>query len=243
MVDVALVVDESSTTSVAKQLLPDTAHIQELVEEYTSRKPNPTLSIIEPLIAGTLEDETIPTSTFDAHGRSKAARLSEAALALIKSARSLASTNPTLLQTILSARALAQDALAVPGASRGFLDRSASVTHLEGAIREAEGALSFALGAFDEVTIAWHKQTVELLKAGQAEKGDLLQQLLVILASGVKGTADDIAARTLRDVLSRHLRQSGAGEPEAEIWLNYGITKAESSKLSHLASMISQLTL
>lgn len=229
LVDVALIVKEASSAVIANQLLPETAQIQQMVEEYTSRQPNPTLSIVEPLIAGTLVDDDSPSSTFDAHGRSQAARLSEAALAFIKANRGLATSNPTLLQTVLSARALAQDSLAVPGASRGFLAPNASTESLAAAIREAEGALSFALGSFDEVDIKWHQETVSLLKAVAVGKGDLLQQLLAMLVSGIKGAGDDVAARTLRDVLSRHLRQSGGGEKEAEVWLSYGVSKAETS--------------
>jgi hypothetical protein len=229
-VDVAIVVNRSiEPTALASKILPDTAHIQKAVQEFTSRASDPTLCIVEPIISGSVSDDSDPSSPFDAHGRSKAARLSEAALGLIKADRSLASSNPTLLQTILSARALAQDALAVPGASRGFLAKETEPAYLEGVIREAEGALSFALGAFDEVEIAWHKTTVDRLKQAKGGEADFLQDLICMLASGIRASSDDVAARTLRDVLARHLRQSGAGEAEAEVWLAYGLTKAESS--------------
>jgi len=221
----------ASTSDIAGRILPDTSHIQQLVAEYTSRPPNVTLTIVDPLIPAAAEDEQeVLSSAFDAHGRAKAARLAEAAIAYIRSDRSLASTNPTLLQTVMSARALAQDALAVPGASRGFLNATIAPSYLEEIIREAEGALSFSLSAFDEVTTDWHKSSVELVKKGDLTAGDSLQKLIVTLSQGIKGQADDVAARTLRDVLGRHLRQSGAGEREAEVWLAFGLSKAETSE-------------
>ena len=237
LVDVSLVVDSAATTStIAGRILPDASHIQQLVAEYTSRTPDVTLAIVDPLIpAAAGDDQAAPGSAFDTHGRSKAARLAEAALAYTRSDRSLASTNPTLLQTVMSARALAQDAMAVPGASRGFLNNTIAPSYLEDVIREAEGALSFSLSAFDEATIDWHKSSTDLIKKGDSTSGDSLQRLLVTLSQGITGQADDVAARSLRDVLGRHLRQSGAGDKEAEVWLAFGLSKAETSEAASSA--------
>jgi len=212
--------------------LPETSLIQGLISEFTSRTPNTTLAIVDPLVSPSADSnaEEGPSSGFDSRGRSKAARLAEAALAFIRADRQLASTSPNLLQIVLSARALAQDALAVPGASRGFLNANVIPSYLEEVIREAEGALSFSLSAFDEVSIDWHKTTVDLLKKEEGDKGDFLQRLLATLALSVKGQEDDVAARIVRDVLEKHLRQSGAGEKEAEVWLAYAMTKADKSK-------------
>ena len=202
------------------------------MSEITSRTPHSALSISDALISPSTDvgNEAGPSSGFDARGRSKAARLAEAALAFIRADRQLASTSPNLLQIVLSARALAQDGLAVPGASRGFLNSAITPLYLEEVIREAEGALSFSLSAFDEVSVDWHKATVELLKKEDAGKGDFLQKLLVTLVMGVKGTEDDVAARIVRDVLAKHLRQCGAGEKDADIWLAFAMTKATSSE-------------
>jgi hypothetical protein len=229
-----LVIDqEAQTSGIAERILPDSSLIQQLVSDYTARAPDTTLSNVDPLIAPSADSESQDrsASSFDSRGRSKAARLAEAALAFIRADRQLASTNPDLLQIVLSARALAQDALSVPGASRGFLNATITPSYLEEVIREAEGALSFTLSASDEVNLDWHKGTVEMLKkSGDGGKGDFLQQFLVTLASGVKGKEDDVAARTVRDVLEKHLRQSGAGEKEAEVWLAYAMTKADRSE-------------
>ena len=217
-------------------MLPGSKHIQQLVAEYTSRQPEITLPIIDPLIPCGAE-QTSFTSTFDPHGRSQAARLAEAALAFIKADRQLASTNTSLLQTVLSARALAQDGLHVPGASRGFIDASVSVEYLVDVIQEAEGALSFSLAAFDEVSVDWHKDTAHRVKIGDVG-GDLLQTFLVTLSQGVQGPSDDVAARTLRDVLARHMRQSDAGEQEAEVWLTLSMSMSEKNPTLALSLLL-----
>ena len=216
------------------RILPETSLIQQLISEFTSRAPNTTLSIVDPLVALSSDSESTYGSSlaFDSRGRSKAARLAEAALAFIRADRQLASTSPNLLQIVLSARALAQDALAVPGASRGFLNSAIVTSYLEEVVREAEGALSFSLSASDEVTIDWHKATIDMLKKEEKGKGDFLQKFLVTLVLGVNSKEDDVAARTVRDVLEKHLRQSGAGEKEAEVWLAFAMTKADKSESS-----------
>lgn len=235
LVDVAMVAIPGTTaTDISQRILPDISHIQDLVSEFTSRPPNPTLSIVDSIIpCPPVDDDAsrVPGS-FDVHGRSRGARLAEAALALIRSDRQFASSSATLLQTVLSARALAQDALAVPGASRGFFDKSTPVEYLAQVVREAEGALSFSLASLDDVALDWHKTTSDLITKGQAASGglDFLQSLLVMLSQRITSAADDAAARTLRDVLGRFLSQSGAGEKEAEVWLNLGMGKIDSSE-------------
>lgn len=212
-------------------LLPASDELQLLLDEYTTAPANMSLAVVDPLIPCIEND--VPTKTiFDGQGRSRAARLAEAALGLIRGNRHLA-TNVTLMETVLAARGLAQDALAVPGASRGFLDAATPPRVLETIIREAEGALSFLLADFDEVELKWHTAAVQTMKGDQ---GDSLQTLLSNLAARINEPKDDVAARSLRDVLSRHFRQSGAGVKEGEAWLGYAMPQAENSESSYFSA-------
>ena len=229
LVDVALLTTpDHSVTTVAQTLLPDVDHVRQLVVNFSSRPPAPTLPVIDPLIGCSHYDQ-YQQAEFDSEGRSQGARLAEAALALIRSDRRLASSSPNLLQIALSARILAQDASAVPGASRGFFAESTSIDYLVEVVREAEGALSFALAAFDDVSSTWHKSTVCMIQSGMTDDtADSLQRLLLTLALEIRDQTDDVVARTFRDVLGRHLRQSNEGD--AEIWLSLAMTGLDSSE-------------
>jgi ubiquinone biosynthesis protein UbiJ len=132
---------------------------------------------------------------------------------------------------VLEASILAQDALAVPGASRGLFGPSTRSSHLSDFVREAEGTLSYALASVDDVPLAWHSATAQSFKSTDlADTADFVQKLLWNLAQDVVLDGGDVAARVLGDVLSRQLRQSGAGEKEAEAWLAFGMSQAERSE-------------
>ncbi|WWD02614.1 hypothetical protein V865_000654 [Kwoniella europaea PYCC6329] len=216
-----------SVIELSKSLLPP---IDELIDEiitHTNRPSHPSLPIIDPLV--TYSSEATPDisleSDFDLIGRSRAARWAEAVVALLRADRQLVASQPGLLQVALAAYQLTQDTLAVPGSSRGLYAQSASIVHLTDLVREVEGALSYALSFVDEAPISWHNDTIQMLKGGSLpENADLLQKLLSALKNDIIDTGGDVSARSFKDVLSRHFRQSGAGEAEAEIWLNFGMS-------------------
>jgi hypothetical protein len=185
------------------------------------------LSIIDPLVP--VSDSTVDSiGTFDHQGRSQAARYAEAALAILRADRQLAQTSNDLLVMVLSAAVSAQDTLDVPIGGRGFYAPSVNRTLLEDLVREVNGALSIALASVDEAGVKWHESAVAALAArSPTEPQDFLQQLFVSLKSASVENQSAIAPRVLRDVLSRHLRQSGAGEKEAEVWLAFGMSMME----------------
>ncbi|RSH88769.1 hypothetical protein EHS25_002997 [Saitozyma podzolica] len=199
------------------------ASLAELVSQVSCKASSPdiTLPIINPLVPCSSEQVSEPADV-DTAGRSRAARYAEAALALLRADRHLAETNHALLQMVLEASILAQDALAVPGASRGLFGPSTRSSHLSDFVREAEGTLSYALASVDDVPLAWHSATAQSFKSTDlADTADFVQKLLWNLAQDVVLDGGDVAARVLGDVLSRQLRQSGAGEKEAEAWLAF----------------------
>lgn len=238
LVDVALSTVISSQprltpSDAAARLLPPVGDIAQSMSQLISRQPNTTLPLCDPLIPYLNGDTAAECSHFDAAGRSTSARYVEAILSLLRADRQIASSQPSYLRIVLQARALAQDALAVPGSSRGLFSQSTRPAQLSLAIREAEGALSYALASLDEVPTAWHTLTVQALKSGTpADNYDLLQELLLALKAEITLEGNDVSARAFRDVLSSHFRQCGAGEKEAEIWLNYAMTLLERSKLA-----------
>ena len=238
LVDVALMTSirphsQLSPAEALHQTLPPLTDIVHSIERHASRSPNITTPILDPLIPYVPDDteNTTRTSDFDSKGRSRAARLAEAACLFLREDRHLVATEPSLLQVVLSARIFAQDALAVPGASRGFFADSASADVLSGVIREIEGALSYSLALFGEVQLTWHTSTIQRLEAGPPSDGaDSLQRLLVTLRADIVQSGSDISARVFRDVLSRHLRQGGAGDKESEAWLAYGMSLSDKSQ-------------
>lgn len=211
--------------------------MQEL-SEFTGEPPAEGLAIMDPLIpiAFDEDDEDAISSAldFDTQGRSSIARQADAALALFRADRSL-TCDASLLWLVLASSTLAQEALwssTSPTRARGMFAPSTSAEYLHTLIREAEGALSYALAKVDSVGIDWHKRTVQLLKSGEAPAAsdDFLQNLLVNLGQWTAEMNDDVTARIFRHVVSRHLRQSDAGIPEGEIWLNYAMSVSEKRK-------------
>ena len=170
-------------------------------------------------------EDTAHPSNFDFQGRSKAARYAETALCFLRADRQLARLQPELLQIALEAKTIAQDAFAVPSASRGFFSSHVTSDHLSDLIRETEGALSYSLALLDEVNIAWHTSTITMLQQRvPPESADCLQRLLLALTTR---PGSDISSRVFRDALSRLFRQSGAGESEADTWLTYGMSNID----------------
>lgn len=233
LVDVALASDlgaAATAATVANTLLPPPDDLLAHLSRHTAQPPNLSLPVIDPLVPCSPDDEPPITrpSDFDTVGRSRAARYAEAGLALLRADRSLVQTLPFLLHVALAAMLLAQDGAAVPGASRGLYTPETPTEHLEQVVRDAEGALSFSLSLVDEAPLAWHKATVEQLRAGQATAdADYLQRLLTDLRADVATKTSDIAPRAFREVLSRHLRKCGAGEAEGEVWLNYAMAMSD----------------
>ncbi|WWC90682.1 uncharacterized protein L201_005618 [Kwoniella dendrophila CBS 6074] len=232
LIDVALAttIGETKAPSVlelSKVLLPSTDNLVEGLSAHTSQPSHPSLPIIDPLVPYTSEiiSDVSLESDFDLIGRSKAARWAEATVSLLRADRQLVNHQPALLQVALAAYQLTKDALSIPGSSRGLYAQSASIVHLTDLIREVEGAVSYALSFVDEAPLAWHKDTVQILKSGSMpDNADLLQKLLSALKDDIVQSQGDISARSFRDILSKHLRQSGSGEAEAEVWLNYGMS-------------------
>ncbi|WWC71538.1 uncharacterized protein I206_105496 [Kwoniella pini CBS 10737] len=232
LIDVALATtlgDSKAPTVVelAKLLLPFTDKLIEEISSHTFQPSHPSLPIIDPLVPYTFEitPNISVESEFDLVGRSQAARSVEAVVALLRADRQLVASQPTLLRAALAVYQLTQDTLSIPGSSRGLYAQSASIVHLTDLIREVEGALSYALSFVDEVSPTWHTDTVQILKSGNLPgKTDLLQNMLFELKDDITANGGDVSARTFRDVLTRHLRQSSAGENEAEVWLNYAMS-------------------
>jgi hypothetical protein len=132
------------------------------------------------------------------------------------------------LQFVLQASILAEDAIALPGASRGFFSPLTSSALLANFTRDAEGTLSYAMASLDDLPLSWHTATVQQLKTTTTPpRSDFVRQILWDLAQNVVLKGGDVSARVFRDVLGRLLRQSGAGEKEGEIWLGYGMSLAE----------------
>lgn len=198
---------------------------------------------MDPLIPITFDDDeeeeavTAAALDFDSEGRSSVARLADAALALFRADRSL-TFDASLLWLVLASSTLAQDALWSTTSSmraRGMFSTSTTTDYLNSVIREAEGALSYALAKVDDVPVDWHKRTVQLLKSGEAPQAsdDFLQNLLVNLGQWTTNMQDDVTARIFRHVLARHLRQSDAGLAEGEVWLNFAMSVSEKRKSSY----------
>lgn len=220
-------------STLVKSLLPASSDLVSALSAYTRKAPAATLAVVDLLISPVADEGDLAVSNeeFDATGRSGTARTIEAASAVLRADRQLAQVEPDLLRALLSASILASDAIAVPGASRGLYGSSVSTTHLSDFAREVEGALSYALAAIDDVPSSWHADTVTHIKKGQVDdKADFLQRLLVSVAQDVvPDVTADVSARVFRDVLARHLRQSGAGQKEAEVWLNFGMSLVDRS--------------
>ncbi|TXT13101.1 hypothetical protein VHUM_01502 [Vanrija humicola] len=233
LVDVALATDLGASPTpaeVAKALLPSSTELLKHLAQHTSQPPHPSLPVIDPLVpcvSETNEQVTRP-SDFDVSGRSRAARYAEAGLALLREDRSLVQAFPSLLHVALSAMVLAEDGIAIPGASRGLYTVDTPVSQLGQVIRDAEGALSFSLAIVDEAPLAWHKTTVEQLRTGTVpDNADYLQRLLSSVRQDVVAKTSDVAPRIFREVLSRHLRQCDAGEVEGEVWLTYALQMSD----------------
>ena len=223
------------------QILPPLPLITDLINFHASLTPDITLPITDPLIPCMFVDNAVTTqaSDFDIRGRSKAARYAEAILYILRADRRLVETQPNLLRIVLAARTIAQDALAVPGASRGIFASTIMADRLVDFVRDTEGALSYALVSIDETKLAWHTSTIQQLRvATQSSGADFLQLLLLALHNDVVGSGNDIQARVFRDVLSRHLRQAGAGEAEADIWLQYAVANIDKAPQVALAIVL-----
>ncbi|WVQ74909.1 hypothetical protein IAR50_004517 [Cryptococcus sp. DSM 104548] len=245
LVDVALATTlggrSASVGELAHALLPQAEKLLKDLASHASRPPHPTLPIVDTLIPYVVPDDDadIESAEFDLLGRSEIARYAEAAVALLRANRSLVKTEPALLQVALAVGRIAQDALAVPGASRGLFSKDTPPTRLEDLVREVEGATSFALGYVDEVPSSWHAATVQALKSGGLpEESDLLQRLLSALKGDLVATGGDVSARSFRDVLSRQLRQVGAGEKEGEAWLSYAMGQVDRAPQLALAIIL-----
>lgn len=239
LIDVGLMtsigeLSQPTTADVISDLLPPLSSIVDLLSGHSATLSDPTLIILDPLsaLSPSNNDLSPPSADFDMLGRSRTARYAEAILSLLRTDRRLAETEPALLHITLASKTLASDALSVPGSSRGLYSASTSRDHLSDVIREADGALSFALASVDEVDMAWHQSTVQLLRSGPAaDAKDFLQRLLLSLQGEMADKKSDTSARVFRDVLSKHLRQSGAGEKVAEVWLSFGMTQTEKGGL------------
>ncbi|WWD19092.1 hypothetical protein CI109_103550 [Kwoniella shandongensis] len=246
LIDVALATtlgttEAKSVQEIARVLLPPTPQLVDQISSHAAKSSHPSLPIVDSIIPYSSEDitEASLTTEYDTLGRSKAARCAEAAVALLRADRHLVNSEPALLQVALAAVQLTQDALAVPGSSRGLFSMTASITHLSDLVREVEGAISYALAFVDEVAPTWHASTVQILKTGSLPgEADLLQRLLSALKDDVTATGGDVSARSFRDLLSRHLRQSGAGESEGEAWLTYAMTLVDRAPQLALAIIL-----
>lgn len=227
LVDVAL--SSQSASAILSTLLPSTERITDMLGSLTSTPSPASLSVTDAMIPCTasLVESSDDEGVYDAQGRSKTARYIEALLCVLRSDRKLSLSYPEVLSIVAQSATLTQDALDLPGGSRGLWSSSTARSTLKESVREAEGTISIAVASADEGDLAWHKSAVDLLKSAstenKAQKGDWLVRLLLSL----KQDSTDVSARAFREVLSKYLRQSGAGEKEAEVWLNYGITLAE----------------
>ncbi|WVR07509.1 hypothetical protein IAU60_004551 [Kwoniella sp. DSM 27419] len=246
LIDAALATKLGDTKSpsvyeLSQALLPPANQLLSTMADHASRPTNPALSILHPLVpynSDPPQDSSLE-SDFDIIGRSRAARWAEATVTLLRADRQLVNTHPALLHAALAAFQLAQDSLAVPGSSRGLYASSASTVHVADLVREVEGALSYALAFVDEAPVAWHTATIQMLKNGNVSPtADLLQKLFSAFKDDIVANGGDVSARSLRDVLSRHLRQSGAGEAEGEVWLNYGMSMIDKAPQLALAIIL-----
>lgn len=229
MVDVALIsvvgdLDPPSAKEVARVLIPEGAAPN--MQEHLRQAPDITLPIVDSLVSFTHATPSTAESSFDSTGRSSTARVAEGIRSLLKAERRIVDDRPELLEIVLHTAVVAKDTHAVPGSSRGLFAETVSASHLLEVIRETEGALSYALVAMEDVPLSWHQTTVQMLKTGSTGE-DLLQRILHDLQLRSSGPGGDVSARVFRDVLARHLRQSGAGEVESEIWLSYAMSCAE----------------
>nr|KIR46016.1 hypothetical protein I312_04558 [Cryptococcus bacillisporus CA1280] len=247
LIDVALATTLGSHAAPSIQalvlaLLPEMSNVIQNLAPHTLQPPHPSLPIMDPLIPFVAHGEDDVDSIlpeFDSLGRAQTARYAEAAVALLRADRSLVKDEPALLQMILAVGRLAQDALAVPGASRGLFSKETPSTRLTDLVREVEGAVSFALGYVDEVEPPWHHTTIQALKSGSLpSNSDLLQRLMVALQKGVTVKGNDVDARSFRDVLYKHMRQVGAGVQEGEAWLSYAMSLVDRSPQLSLAIII-----
>ncbi|OCF39032.1 hypothetical protein I317_07169 [Kwoniella heveanensis CBS 569] len=246
LIDVALATtigsdNAPSVAALCEALLPPTSDLLDAIAYHASQPSHPSLPILDPLVPYTTEvsPDVSLESEFDIIGRTKAARWAEATVSLLRADRALVNSQPVLLQVALAAFQLAQDTLAVPGSSRGLYATTASIVHLTDLVREVEGAMSYALSYVDEAPVAWHNATVQALKSGTVPaESDLLQKLLAALKEDIVSQGGDISARSFRDVLSRHLRQSGAGEAEGEVWLNYAMSLIDKAPQLALAIIL-----
>lgn len=222
---------QRNAAEIIRHLLPPTTHIIGQISQYCSQIPNITLPIVDPLIPYVSNSSSATSSIFDIKGRSQAARYAETVLCYSRVDRQMASSQVGLLRIILAAKILAQDASAVPGASRRFFSPNVQTDVLSNFIREAEGALSYSLATFDESPPSWHESTTGLLRVEPPPvEADFLQCLLSALQLDVVRSKSDVSARVFRDILSRQLRQSGGGEAEADAWLTYAMSKVDKGK-------------
>ena len=227
MVDVAL--SSESPSTLLTSFLPSAERYNELLREVTARDAPASLCIVDEIVGSTTDDDDASTNlaTIDAQGRTRAMRYIEGLLRTLRADRQLSQTHPELLAVIIQAGIIMQDALALPGNSRSLWTADAPAEMLNEVIREVEGALSYSIASMDEADASWHKNAVQHLKDSSGA-GDWLQRLLVLL----KVEDNDVSARAFRDVLAKHLRQSGAGPTEAEVWLNYALTQAERAPIT-----------
>lgn len=239
LIDVALATTIGSRSApsihtLVLALLPEVMSIIQDLAPHTSQPPHPSLPIVDPLIPFVAHGEDDLDSIqpeFDSLGRAQTSRYAEAAVALLRADRSLVKDEPALLQMILAVGRLAQDALTVPGASRGLFSKETPPSRLTDLVREVEGAVSFALGYVDEAEPSWHHATIQALKSGSVPlDSDLLQRLMVALQKEVTANGNDVDARSFRDVLYKHMRQIGAGVQEGEAWLNYAMSLVDRCK-------------
>ncbi|KAL7422810.1 hypothetical protein Q5752_002106 [Cryptotrichosporon argae] len=207
-----------SATEIASALLPPDTEIIATLRRHTARLPDPSLNIVDPLVPCAEDEDRLYGSNHDAVGRSEAARLAEAVLALTRLDRRFVAAQPTLVLVILYALVLARDHVAVSD-SRGLYATAANPAHVRDVVQDAETALSFALSSVDE-SAQWHGAAVEAVKSGK-QGGDWVQDLLVQISQDAQG---DIGWRAFREILSRQIRQSGAGEAEANVWLQFAMS-------------------
>jgi hypothetical protein len=241
-----LVQNSVTASDIASRLLPPIVTIVDSIMDHVAQNANTTLVILDPLVPYDTDVVSEAHGKFDIAGRSRAARLAGAVSRILRIDRQLATSEPDMLRISIFARILAQDAQAVPGASRAFFAQTTSVSYLEEIVREVDGALSYALMGVDDTPLGWHKSTIQMLQTKVTDSADWLQRLLASLSEEVRRTGSDVAARALRDTLARHMRQSGAGEKEAEVWLHFSTTLMEKCKPPHrkmLTSSASQLSL
>lgn len=235
LVDVALMPTLPSSprptvSEVTDRLLPTRKDLLSLLATHSKMSINATLPLVDPLIQvpSDIRDASHVPDQYDTQGRSQLARFSEAAISLLRADRAIANHQPLVFVLSLCLRLFAQDALAIPGGSRRVYWAFTAPEHLNGVIRDVEGCLSYTLAEFDDVSLGWHQGAIKAMQAGSGG-GDVLQQLLINLRNGIVHHGADLDARILRDILERHLRMSGAGQAEAELWLGCAMSNAMST--------------